>query len=137
MRPRMNLDRVGAIASTICAVHCLLTGVALGLLSVMGLGFLGSATAEYAFLSVTFTVGVAAVWHGARKHHSVIPALFFVVGLTCWLTSHFAFGHGHAGHETPGGTAFAVLGGLCLVAFHVLNQRMSHRCGCSHCTTGE
>ena len=39
---RINLDKLGACASAICAVHCLLTGIALGLLSVAGLGFMGS-----------------------------------------------------------------------------------------------
>jgi hypothetical protein len=134
-----NLDRIGAMASTICAVHCLLTGVALGLLSVLGLGFLGSERAEYGFLAVTVTVGFFAVWHGVRKHHSAVPASFFVLGLGCWVVSHFVFGHGHASgeHGTPGGTTFAVLGGLCIVTFHLLNQRLAHRCGCAHCTTGE
>jgi len=53
---RLNLDRIGAIASTICAVHCLLTGVAFGLLSVFGLGFIGSPEAEAGFIA--FAVGV-------------------------------------------------------------------------------
>ncbi|RYG26755.1 MerC domain-containing protein [bacterium] len=136
---RINLDRIGAMASTICAVHCLITGIALGLLSVLGLGFLGSETAEYTFLAVTVTIGVLAVWHGRKKHHSTLPAVFFVLGLGCWLVSHFVFGHGHGAGERSnlGGTAFAVLGGLLIVAFHVLNQRLAHRCGCSHCTTGK
>lgn len=137
-RARVDLDRVGAMASAICAVHCVLTGAALGLLSVMGLGFLGSEPAELAFLAITFSVGVVAVVHGLRKHHSVVPSLFFVGGLVCWLVSHFVFGHGHGtGQESFGGTAFAVMGGLCLVTFHLLNQRMAHHCGCAHCTTGE
>jgi hypothetical protein len=136
---RIDLDRLGAMASTICAVHCLLTGVALGLLSVLGLGFLGSLAAEYAFLAVAITIGAFAVWHGHKKHHSIVPALFFVVGLSCWLISHFVFGHGHeaGGHTNPFGTTFAVLGGLFIVSFHVINQRLAHRCGCSHCTTGK
>ncbi len=127
------------MASAICAVHCLLTGAALGLLSVLGLGFLGSETAEFTFLGVTGTIGVIAIVHGVRKHHSVVPSLFFVAGLACWLVSHFVFGHGHGNgeHTSAGGTTFAVLGGLCLVAFHLLNQRMAHSCGCAHCTTGE
>ena len=113
------------MASTICAVHCLITGVALGLLSVIGLGFLGSPAAELSFLTVAVVVGIAAVWHGAKRHHSVVPALMFVAGLSFWLTSHFVFGHG-----TAGGTVFSVAGGLCLVSFHVLNQRLAHVCGC-------
>ena len=131
-RRRIDLDRVGAMASAICAVHCLLTGAAFGLLSVMGLGFIGSPPAELAFLVVTLSVGTLAVVHGHRKHHSVVPSLFFVGGLASWLTGHLAFRHG-----TYGGTAFAVMGGLGLVTFHVLNQRLARRCACGHCTTGE
>jgi len=132
------LDRVGAMASTICAVHCLITGVALGLLSVLGLGFLGSEGAEYTFLAVAITLGVFAVLHGRKKHHSVVPAVFFATGLGCWLVSHFVFRHGHGsgGHTSVGGTTFAVLGGLFIVSFHVLNQRLAHRCGCT-CKTGK
>lgn len=135
---RWNWDRVGTYASAICAVHCLLTGVALGLLSVMGLGFLGSPITEAAFFIVAVVVGVAALVHGRRKHHSVLPALIFVSGMASLLISHFVFGHGHeGGHSSPGGTFFAVLGGASLVIFHVVNRTLQHRCGCSHCATGE
>lgn len=113
--------------------------MALGLLSVLGLGFIGSQTTEIAFLAIAVSVGVVAVVHGVRKHHSVTPSLFFVAGIVSWLVSHFVFQHGHpgAGSASVGGTVFAVLGGLCLVTFHLLNQRLAHRCGCNHCTTGE
>ncbi|MBI3722145.1 MAG: MerC domain-containing protein, partial [Fimbriimonas ginsengisoli] len=65
---RLNLDKVGACASAVCAVHCLLTGLALGLLSVVGFGFLGSLTADIAFLGVALSVGLLAVFHGIRRH---------------------------------------------------------------------
>lgn len=125
---RLNLDRVGAVASAICAVHCLLTGVALGLLSVIGLGFMGSPVTETIFLVTTMVVGIAAVVHGRRKHHSLIPAVIFVAGLGCILTSHYVFDH-----QGAFGTSFAVLGGLSLVAFHVVNQRLQHGCQCGAC----
>ncbi len=139
--PRWNLDKIGAYASTICAVHCLLTGVALGMLSVIGLGFLGSVTSEILFIVVAVSVGVFAVVHGIRKHRSYIPSLFFVFGLVCIVLKFAAFKHthdpAHAGH-THGpasdgwiSTALAVLGGLSLVAFHVMNLRMTRKCGCS------
>jgi hypothetical protein len=127
------LDRIGAYASAVCAVHCLITGVALGLLSVSGLGFLGSPTAELGFFAVTVTIGVVALVHGHRKHHSIVPALVFVTGLASLLSGHFFFGHDHDHAPQPFPTAFNVVGGLCLVAFHVLNQRLQHRCSCDHC----
>ncbi len=136
----INLDKVGAVASAICAVHCVITGLALGLLSVMGLGFFGTPAAELAFLFTAIGIGVVAVVHGIRKHHSYLPSIFFVGGLTCWLLAHFVFGHNHqnaAGPaHTPFGSFLSVLGGVGIVTFHILNQRMQHKCGCSHCTTG-
>jgi hypothetical protein len=139
---RFNVDKIGAYASAICAVHCLLTGVALGLLSVAGLGFMGSVWADATFLGVAVAVAVVAIVHGVRKHHSYRPALIFTAGLVSVVLGHFVFRHPHG---TPSGfdsdqalsTFFSVLGGVCFVAFHVVNLRLQHKCGCTHCTTGQ
>lgn len=129
---KFDVDKAGAIAGTICAVHCLLTGLALGLLSVAGLGFLGSAASEAAFIGVALLLGAWAVRHGIRRHHSWIPAMVFVLGLGCIATSHFAFEHAHSGERgSLGSVVFAVAGGLCLTAFHIVNSRLAHRCGCN------
>jgi hypothetical protein len=138
MKSQVNLDKVGAYASAICAVHCLLTGVALGLLSIIGLGFIGSVPAEIGFISVAVLVGSWAIVHGIRKHHSLIPALIFVMGLTFIALSHFAFPHHHSVNEPPTlghtfSTIFAVLGGLSLVSFHLVNLRLQKGCECGHC----
>lgn len=110
------------------------------MLSVVGLDFLGSLWAEIAFIVVTLIIGTWAMVHGVRKHHSWVPASVFVFGLGCLLVSHFAFGHIHVRHGDhvhhhvhPMATAFSVLGGLCIVAFHVLNKRLAHHCGCDCC----
>lgn len=132
-RKSLNYDRLGAYASAICAVHCLITGVALGLLSIVGLGFLGSPEAELGFFLTTVTIGTIALVHGVRRHHSAVPALVFITGLGALLASHFVFGHHHDEAPSIGATILNVVGGLSLVAFHVLNQRLQHRCSCDHC----
>jgi hypothetical protein len=131
MPKRINLDKLGACASAVCAVHCLLTGVALGLLSAFGFGFLGSLIADVAFLFVALLVGSFALWHGLRKHGSLLPGFIFSAGLGLLLVGHFGFGHTH-GNAFSVATAFTVLGGLCFVLFHVLNLRLGHAaaCGC-------
>jgi hypothetical protein len=139
---RMNWDRVGAYASTICAVHCLITGVALGLLSFAGLGFLGSTTTDIAFLSVAVGIASIAIVHGMRKHHSYRPALIFVAGLVSVVLGHFVLKHEHkAGGELHLedilSTVFSVTGGLCFVLFHIVNLRLQKSCGCQHCARGE
>lgn len=139
----LGLDRIGAIASTVCAVHCLLTGVALGLLSYAGLGFMGSPLADMIFLGVAVAVAVVAIRHGIKKHHSYKPAMVFVAGLFCVVMGHFVIHHEHAANETDihlvdiVSTIFSVTGGICFVLFHVMNLRLQHQCGCKHCTTGE
>lgn len=138
MKVQVNPDKLGAIASAICAVHCLLTGVALGLLSFIGLGFIGSPPAEIAFISIALIVGAWAIFHGVRKHHSWLPAAIFVLGLIFIALSHFGLPFLNRPnvepHHTPMGTAFSVLGGLCLVLFHVVNLRLQRGCSCNSCT---
>jgi hypothetical protein len=138
MKAQVNLDKVGAVASAICAVHCLLTGVALGLLSIIGFGFIGTPMAEFGFISVAVVVGCWAIVHGIRKHHSLVPALIFVFGLACIAASHFALPHRHAesgpmSNAQIASTVFSVLGGLSLVSFHIVNLRLQKGCACGHC----
>ena len=121
-----KLDRVGAYASTLCAVHCAITGVAFGLLSVGWLAFLHNPWLEGSFLGIALVVGVLAAWHGHRKHGSLRPAGIFVLGLTLIVVGHFAF----ANHEESMLSALmSAGGGMCLVFFHILNQRMG---SCQH-----
>ena len=135
---RVNWDRWGAFASSVCAVHCLLTGVAFGLLSVVGLEFLGSEMAEWAFVLVTVGLGTTALIHGRRKHHSLLPAAIFALGMVFLLISKLAFSHSHAGGPIHAEdflhTGINVSAGICLVTFHIINQRMQSACGGVHCS---
>lgn len=123
------LDRVGAFASAICAVHCLLTGIAIGLLSVAGLGFLGNPIADIVFFGLALGLGSLAVWQGFRKHRSFLPMALYVGGLLSVLVAHFVLGHDHRDIHS---TVLAVTGGLMLVAFHIVNMSLHHRCGVCH-----
>ena len=137
-RRQQILDKVGACASAICAVHCILTGVALGLLSSLGLGFVGNIWVDVGFLGIAIVVGAWAMIHGVRKHGSFVPALFYVTGLVAIVSAHYSeFTHGFPIHEhqhSPAATWLSVLGGSCFVLFHILNLRLQHlhhqNCGC-------
>lgn len=130
-RRSVFLDKLGAFASAACAVHCLLTGVALGFLSIAGLEFLGSPQADIAFLASALLIGSLAVWQGYRKHRSLLPMGLYVGGLMMVVVSHFVLGHDHG--PTPWfTTALAVMGGLMLMSFHFVNMRMQHRCAVCH-----
>ena len=134
------LDRLGMAASAVCAVHCVLTGFALGLLSVAGFGFLGNPIVDIGFLATAALVGGFAVWHGLKRHKNWIPAAVFVLGLSAIVFGHFVLAdHGHSGavHEHgPLPSVFSAIGGLCLVGFHILNLRLRPHCDCKGCHQG-
>lgn len=126
------LEKLGVCASTLCAVHCVLTGLALGLLSVAGLGFVANPWVEFAFVGTALVTGVWAIQHGVRRHHSWLPSFVFVSGMGLIVGSHFVFesGTGSSGLGHALGVAMAVTGGLLVGAFHLVNTRMQHR-GCT------
>ena len=120
MTARVDLDKVGATASTVCAVHCFITGVAFGLLPLIGLGFFRSVWTDAAFIGIAITVGFFAVRQGIRRHGRLTPAIVFVTGLLSIVLGHFVLGH-----ESVLGTVLSVGGGLALVSFHFMNRRMT------------
>ncbi|CAN5535626.1 hypothetical protein BH11ARM2_BH11ARM2_31520 [soil metagenome] len=124
---KLDADKLGQIAGTACAIHCAITGVALGVLSVVGLDFLGSETSEFFFIGITFCLGVWALVHGVRKHRSWVPAIVFISALTCIVGAHLV------SHQSVPGVILSVVGGLGLVSFHILNQRYGKVCACGHC----
>lgn len=138
---RSNLDRLGACASAICAVHCVLTGLAFGLLSVSGLAFLDNEVWDLTFVGFALVLGLWAVWHGLQKHHSILPALVFGVGIACIIAGNFVVKHTHhsgvpeAFWDHYSHTVLMVVGGLSLVGFHTANLWLQKHggCGCEGC----
>jgi hypothetical protein len=130
--PRVNPDRIGAWASGICAVHCVLTGLAIGLLSALGLGFMADPLTDALFLGAALLIGGFAVWHGIRKHGSYFPSIVFAIGMALVFIGHFVLGHSADGHESVVSSLLSAFGGLTLVAFHLLNYRLQQLRGCCH-----
>lgn len=133
---KLDWDKVGGVASSICAVHCVLTGVALGFLSAIGAEFMASHATEWAFLGLAILAGGFAIRSGIRRHGSWKPSLLFVAGLGAIVVRHLSFPHAHV-HDHAGAvtvcqppliaTVLSVGGGCLLVAFHVVNSWLSHR----------
>lgn len=137
----INWDKWGAWAASICAVHCVLTGVAMGLVSVLGLGFIANPAFERTFIALAVGFGGLALWSGFKKHQSWVPGALFGGGLvalaiknTVFACTHEAVaGQPHVHDHGPGATISAVVAGALLVSFHVVNIRLSHRCSCPAC----
>lgn len=142
---RIDFDKVGVCASAVCAVHCLLTGLAFGLLSVSGLAFMENEVFDVVFIGLAGILGAVAVVHGRRKHHSYYPAAVFVFGMVAIVVGNFFVHHVHR-EGVPEGlwdhyghTICMVLGGLSLVGFHTLNVWLQRHggCGCNGCLAAQ
>ncbi len=94
-----RVDRIGATASGLCAIHCTLCAVLPVAFSALGIGFLFGATAEWIFTvgAVAFATGALVV--GWKRHRSRRIAALFVVGMLGLLVSR--------GVEASGGDHYA------------------------------
>jgi len=75
------LNRMGAITSTVCALHCALCALAPALLSVLGLSVLISHEAEWIFTILASIIAIAAAIKGYCQCESWKKPMMFVTGI--------------------------------------------------------
>ena len=124
----LDPDRWGTIASTICAIHCAITGIAVSVLSIMGFTYLQSPILEWSFLGFALVFGLWAAFRGFSIHKSWAPVAVFLLGFFLLAGSHI-FEPKRPGIGSSGITElFSVLGGVSLIAFHFLNRKYMKAC---------
>jgi hypothetical protein len=120
---RQRLDRAGIALSALCAVHCLLSVVAV---SVIGLGaeaLFDPAIHRFGLLIATLIAAVAIGW-GAMRHRMAAPFVVAMMGLT-FMGGALAVPHGIR-------EAVLTIIGVGLVSLgHILNLRHLHT-SCTH-----
>lgn len=131
--PRIGtlLDRVGATASLLCAVHCVLLPFVLALLPLIGLEFLAGHTFERVFVVCAATLASASLIVAYRRHRKphalflMVPGIALLVfGIAIDLDAHVVI------H-----TACVVSGGLLVATAHITNLVLAHhhhRATCAH-----
>lgn len=114
-----RLDRAGATASLLCAIHCLLAPVLAATAAAGALIFFHRELETFFVLS-SLAVGAWSLGWGYLHHRkALVPALFVLAAaafLVAVLPSH---GVDHGAIELTG----MVAGGLALAAGHLLNRR--------------
>ena len=113
------LNRLGAITSTVCALHCALCALAPALLSVLGLSVLISHEAEWIFTILASIIAIAAAIKGYCQCESWKKPMMFVTGILILLIARST--------ETLGinipEVYITITGGSILVLGHLSNLR--------------
>lgn len=125
------VDRTGATASLLCAVHCMLLPFVLAVLPLIGLGFLADHAFERGFVLFAALLASGSLLAGYRRHRRP-QALFLMVpgiallafGVSIDIDAHVVI------H-----TASVVAGGLLLATAHATNLVLARRCGAHVCAT--
>lgn len=111
-------DRVGAIASFLCAIHCALLPFVLTLLPLMGLGFLAGHAFERVFVMFAASLALFSLINGFRRHRRIHALMLAGAGLVLLLSGvTFAETYSLRLHST-----LVASGGLMVAAAHFLNM---------------
>jgi carbon starvation protein CstA len=125
-----RVDRFGALASMMCAVHCALLPLIFGVLPALGLGFLAKHGFEQAFVSFAIVLASISLIYGMRRHGSYQAFLFLVPGIAL-LVIGVVIG---SNHSDPWHATVVSIGGTLVALSHVINMRLTHVHGpaCRH-----
>jgi hypothetical protein len=117
------VDRIGATASLLCAVHCALLPFVLALLPLVGLEFLAGHAFERVFVTCAAALAGASLIVAYRRHHRPQALFLMVPGIALLL---FGIAVNLDVHVLLH-TASVVTGGLLLAGAHVTNLVLAHR----------
>ncbi len=125
-----RLDKAGATASLLCAIHCAAMPLIITLLPFIGLSFLAHESTEWALLFASAAIGVTSLCWGYREHRSNRALAVLSLGLTLLFCDRVLEENG-----IGWGAAAMVLGGCTVAASHLVNRalcRMCRTCDASH-----
>lgn len=118
-----SVDRLGALASSACAAHCVISAFLPQALAAVGLGILLGHEAEWGLTLVALCFAAAALYLGWRKHHSALVATTLGLGSVALLLARVL----EDSIAEPAGIALSVLAGAALVFGHFSSIRASRR----------
>jgi hypothetical protein len=123
---KINLDRIGITASTLCAIHCAALPFVITVLPMWGVGFLANEAVEITMIAVSLIIGIWSLSAAYRKqHHRIIPVLILISGFACIAVGHFL------GIELLE-PILIPLGGFTIAIAHYINLRMLKSCPIDH-----
>ncbi|MEM6274738.1 MAG: MerC domain-containing protein [Myxococcota bacterium] len=107
-----QVDAVGAVCSSLCAVHCATAALAPSVLVALGLGAALGPTLEWGFTAVAVVIGAASAWIGWKRGRArwiLMVLVAGVLGLSAGrLLEAIDLHHVGAGMSIAAGLALAV-----------------------------
>ena len=100
-----RIDRIGVVASSLCATHCALSALLPAVFSALGLGLLLSHEAEWAFTLIAVMVALSSAFFSWRQARSKLVIVCLLLGVAGLLSSRLIemseapHGHGHHSAE--------------------------------------
>ena len=117
--PRSDVDRVGVVSSTVCAVHCASTAVAPSLIAALGLSVLVGPAFEWGFTLLAIVLATSALVIGWRRHQTLSVALVLGAGIVGLLLGRLLEAMDFHGV----GTVLSIVAGLALIVGHLSGIR--------------
>lgn len=117
------VDRIGATASLLCAVHCMLLPFVLAMLPLIGLEFLAGHTFERIFVACAAILASASLVTAYRRHRRPHALFLMVPGILLLLFGIAVDIDAHVVLHTIA----VVCGGLLVACAHVTNLVLAHR----------
>lgn len=127
-RNGLDLDKVGAAASLICAAHCALMPFVITLLPLLGLSFLANEGAEWTLLGLSALLGLSSLCLGFRQHRRGGVLIVLGAGLGLLVSGRVVEGRGAERIGVP----LVIAGGCVIASSHFLNRRLCLACRRCH-----
>ena len=118
-----RVDRMGAFASTLCAIHCAVCAFLPAALGALGIGFLIGHEAEWIFTVLASILAIAAAIKGYYTYGSWKKPMMFVAGIVILLIARSTEALGINVPEVY----ITIIGGGILVLGHLSNLRACHK----------
>ena len=115
-------DRVGAVGSLLCALHCALLPLVIAVLPALGLGSFALIDIDQAFTVFATLLGVTTLGYGFRRHRAFRAWIVLIPGLALIWIGSFSPLHTHSTTHV----LTMVTGGLAVAAAHLVNLRLTH-----------
>lgn len=124
IRKGFDLDKAGAGASFLCALHCTVMPFFTTLFPLVGVSFLAEEWIEWLLIGISALLGIGSLCMGHREHRRKRALAILSFGLALIVLGRIAEEREMEGIGVP----FVVVGGFTIAAAHILNRKLCLSC---------